>query len=106
MFLDEIVSRGRGTPPSFHESSSNGGPGGSMQEMIIPAGKAGLIIGKGGETIKQLQVGLRSIDGRQVCSIQMYRSVAYTCIGLLRAHVEVCCRGLLRTHVEVCCVHM
>uniref|UniRef100_A0A667ZVW6 KH-type splicing regulatory protein n=1 Tax=Myripristis murdjan TaxID=586833 RepID=A0A667ZVW6_9TELE len=26
-----------------------------MQEMIIPAGKAGLIIGKGGETIKQLQ---------------------------------------------------
>lgn len=27
-----------------------------MQEMIIPAGKAGLIIGKGGETIKQLQV--------------------------------------------------
>jgi len=24
--------------------------------MIIPAGKAGLIIGKGGETIKQLQV--------------------------------------------------
>lgn len=59
MFLDEIVSRGRGTPPSFHESSSssNGGQGGSMQEMIIPAGKAGLIIGKGGETIKQLQVG-------------------------------------------------
>lgn len=27
-----------------------------MQEIIIPAGKAGLIIGKGGETIKQLQV--------------------------------------------------
>jgi ribosomal protein S3 len=24
--------------------------------MMIPAGKAGLIIGKGGETIKQLQV--------------------------------------------------
>lgn len=32
------------------------GQSGSMQEMIIPAGKAGLIIGKGGETIKQLQV--------------------------------------------------
>ncbi|XP_028828047.1 far upstream element-binding protein 2 [Denticeps clupeoides] len=53
MLLDEIVSRGRGTPPSFHESTN--GQGGAMQEMIIPAGKAGLIIGKGGETIKQLQ---------------------------------------------------
>uniref|UniRef100_A0A8C9VKG5 KH-type splicing regulatory protein n=1 Tax=Scleropages formosus TaxID=113540 RepID=A0A8C9VKG5_SCLFO len=51
--LDEIVSRGRGTPPSFHESTN--GQSGSVQEMMIPAGKAGLIIGKGGETIKQLQ---------------------------------------------------
>lgn len=50
--IDDIVSRG-------HESP-NGQPG-SMHEMIIPAGKAGLIIGRGGETIKQLQV--RSIDG-------------------------------------------
>lgn len=53
MLLDDIVSRGRGTPPSFHESTNGSG---NMQEMIIPAGKAGLIIGKGGETIKQLQV--------------------------------------------------
>uniref|UniRef100_A0A3P9DBR9 KH-type splicing regulatory protein n=1 Tax=Maylandia zebra TaxID=106582 RepID=A0A3P9DBR9_9CICH len=35
--LNEIVSRGR------------------VHEMMIPAGKAGLVIGKGGETIKQLQ---------------------------------------------------
>ncbi|XP_062386359.1 far upstream element-binding protein 2-like isoform X2 [Sardina pilchardus] len=60
MLLDEIVSRGRGTPPTaFHENGGQGGgqggQGGHMQEMIIPAGKAGLIIGKGGETIKQLQ---------------------------------------------------
>lgn len=48
--IDDIVSRG-------HEGSSNG-QSGSMQEIIIPAGKAGLIIGKGGETIKQLQVRL------------------------------------------------
>ncbi|XP_051559839.1 far upstream element-binding protein 2-like [Myxocyprinus asiaticus] len=52
MLLDDIVSRGRGAPPSFHESTNGSG---HMQEMIIPAGKAGLIIGKGGETIKQLQ---------------------------------------------------
>ncbi|CDQ88945.1 unnamed protein product, partial [Oncorhynchus mykiss] len=54
ILLDEIVSRGRGTPPSsFHEATN--GQSGSGQEMMIPAGKAGLIIGKGGETIKQLQ---------------------------------------------------
>ncbi|XP_045067658.1 far upstream element-binding protein 2 isoform X2 [Coregonus clupeaformis] len=69
MFLDEIVSRGRGAPPSsFHESTN--GQSGSMQEMMIPAGKAGLIIGKGGETIKQLQerAGVKMIliqDGSQ-----------------------------------------
>lgn len=50
--IDDIVSRG-------HESSN--GQTGSMQEMIIPAGKAGLIIGKGGETIKQLQVRIRDL---------------------------------------------
>uniref|UniRef100_A0A665SUR0 Far upstream element-binding protein 2-like n=1 Tax=Echeneis naucrates TaxID=173247 RepID=A0A665SUR0_ECHNA len=59
--IDDIVSRG-------HESSN--GQSGSMQEMIIPAGKAGLIIGKGGETIKQLQerAGVKMIliqDGSQ-----------------------------------------
>lgn len=54
MMLDEIVARGRGGPPSqFHDSSN--GQNGSLQEIMIPAGKAGLIIGKGGETIKQLQ---------------------------------------------------
>ncbi|TMS23654.1 Far upstream element-binding protein 2 [Larimichthys crocea] len=59
--IDDIVSRG-------HESTN--GQAGSMQEMIIPAGKAGLIIGKGGETIKQLQerAGVKMIliqDGSQ-----------------------------------------
>lgn len=61
MLIDDIVSRG-------HESTN--GQSGSMQEMIIPAGKAGLIIGKGGETIKQLQerAGVKMIliqDGSQ-----------------------------------------
>lgn len=48
--LTEIVEKGRPTP--FH----NDGPGMSVQEIMIPASKAGLVIGKGGETIKQLQV--------------------------------------------------
>lgn len=55
MLLDEIVSRGRGTPPSSYHESTNG-QNGAVHEMMIPAGKAGLVIGKGGETIKQLQV--------------------------------------------------
>jgi far upstream element-binding protein len=28
----------------------------TIQELLIPASKVGLVIGKGGETIKQLQV--------------------------------------------------
>ncbi|XP_049577642.1 far upstream element-binding protein 2 isoform X2 [Syngnathus scovelli] len=59
--IDEIISRGHDSP---------NGQTGSMQEMVIPAGKAGLIIGKGGETIKQLQerAGVKMIliqDGSQ-----------------------------------------
>uniref|UniRef100_A0A673NAF1 Far upstream element-binding protein 1-like n=1 Tax=Sinocyclocheilus rhinocerous TaxID=307959 RepID=A0A673NAF1_9TELE len=51
MLLSEIVDKGR-PAPAFHH---NDGPGMSVQEVMIPASKAGLVIGKGGETIKQLQ---------------------------------------------------
>lgn len=50
--LSEIVEKGRPSP-AFHH---NDGPGMSVQEIMVPASKAGLVIGKGGETIKQLQV--------------------------------------------------
>ncbi|XP_069086539.1 far upstream element-binding protein 2 isoform X3 [Pleurodeles waltl] len=70
MMLDEIVSRGRGggPPGQFHDNSN--GQNGAVEEIMIPAGKAGLIIGKGGETIKQLQerAGVKMIliqDGSQ-----------------------------------------
>ncbi|XP_050948424.1 far upstream element-binding protein 1 isoform X1 [Labeo rohita] len=49
--LTDIVEKGRPSP-AFHH---NDGPGMSVQEIMIPASKAGLVIGKGGETIKQLQ---------------------------------------------------
>lgn len=71
MLLDDIVSRGRGTPPtSFHETNGSG----HMQEMMIPAGKAGLVIGKGGETIKQLQVRRtgRLLDSSVPASVLLY----------------------------------
>ncbi|XP_029440612.1 far upstream element-binding protein 2 [Rhinatrema bivittatum] len=71
MMLDEIVSRGRGERPG-HDNSN--GQNGSLQEIMIPAGKAGLIIGKGGETIKQLQerAGVKMIliqDGSQGANV-------------------------------------
>ena len=51
-YLDQIVEKGR-PAPGFHHGD---GPGNAVQEIMIPASKAGLVIGKGGETIKQLQV--------------------------------------------------
>ncbi|KAG8437198.1 hypothetical protein GDO86_008044 [Hymenochirus boettgeri] len=59
--LDQIVEKGRPAPPGFHHGGDGGGGGGgggggnTVQEIMIPSGKAGLVIGKGGETIKQLQ---------------------------------------------------
>ncbi|XP_061151938.1 far upstream element-binding protein 1 isoform X2 [Syngnathus typhle] len=49
--LTEIVEKGRPSP-AFHHSD---GPGMTVQEIMVPASKAGLVIGKGGETIKSLQ---------------------------------------------------
>lgn len=50
--LVQIVERCR-NGPGFH---GDGDGGTSVQEMLIPASKVGLVIGRGGDTIKQLQV--------------------------------------------------
>ncbi|XP_077417477.1 far upstream element-binding protein 3-like isoform X2 [Vanacampus margaritifer] len=49
--LVQIVERCR-NGPGFH---GDGEGGALVQEMLIPASKVGLVIGRGGETIKQLQ---------------------------------------------------
>uniref|UniRef100_A0A672YHW0 Far upstream element-binding protein 3-like n=1 Tax=Sphaeramia orbicularis TaxID=375764 RepID=A0A672YHW0_9TELE len=49
--LVQIVERCR-NGPGFH---GDGEGGASVQEMLIPASKVGLVIGRGGDTIKQLQ---------------------------------------------------
>uniref|UniRef100_H3C6W8 K Homology domain-containing protein n=1 Tax=Tetraodon nigroviridis TaxID=99883 RepID=H3C6W8_TETNG len=49
--LVQIVDRCR-NGPGFH---CDGEGGASVQEMLIPASKVGLVIGRGGDTIKQLQ---------------------------------------------------
>ena len=40
------------------------GGGQTAVEVMVPGNKAGLVIGKGGETIRQLQVGCRLIWGK------------------------------------------
>ncbi|KAK5933165.1 hypothetical protein CgunFtcFv8_004814 [Champsocephalus gunnari] len=50
--LVQIVERCR-NGPGFHGDGGEGGA--SVQEMLIPASKVGLVIGRGGDTIKQLQ---------------------------------------------------
>ncbi|XP_027873316.1 far upstream element-binding protein 3-like isoform X4 [Xiphophorus couchianus] len=49
--LVQIVERCR-NGPGFH---GDGDGGAAVQEMLIPASKVGLVIGRGGDTIKQLQ---------------------------------------------------
>lgn len=61
--------------PGFHNDidSSNS----AIQEIQIPASKVGLVIGKGGETIKQLQVrDLRQLGGLIFNRIFKYNSVS------------------------------
>lgn len=55
--LIQIVERCR-NGPGFHGDSEGGA---SVQEMLIPASKVGLVIGRGGDTIKQLQVSVLDI---------------------------------------------
>lgn len=50
--LGQIVDRCRNGPGFHNETDGNS----TIQEILIPASKVGLVIGKGGETIKQLQV--------------------------------------------------
>ncbi|MFT7813714.1 far upstream element-binding protein 3-like [Arapaima gigas] len=49
--LGQIVERCRNGPGFHSDVDSNS----AVQEMLIPASKVGLVIGKGGDTIKQLQ---------------------------------------------------
>ena len=60
--LSEIVEQCR-YGPGFHSDMDGNS---SIQQILIPANKVGLVIGKGGETIKQLQV---CIELHWLCSI-------------------------------------
>jgi len=66
--IQQIIDRGN--QPHMDGMGGGGGGGGgggpegnSVLEMSIPGTKVGLIIGKGGETIRQLQVSLCPLCG-------------------------------------------
>jgi len=61
--IDRIISNEGNGPPRGPNFNAPSGAGGSMFEMMVPGHKVGLIIGKAGETIKQLQEqsGLKSL---------------------------------------------
>ena len=49
--INKIIMKGQGLPDSIGL-----GDGQVMEEVMIPGSKVGLVIGKGGENIKMLQV--------------------------------------------------
>uniref|UniRef100_A0A673IB58 Far upstream element-binding protein 3-like n=1 Tax=Sinocyclocheilus rhinocerous TaxID=307959 RepID=A0A673IB58_9TELE len=57
-FLGQIVDRCR-NGPGFHTQMDGNS---AIQEILIPASKVGLVIGKGGDTIKQLQVVQKNLN--------------------------------------------
>jgi len=56
--IQRLVAKIQGGPLDNEDGGGGGGGGGTTGqiELMVPGGKVGLIIGKNGETIKQLQV--------------------------------------------------
>ena len=54
--MKQIIDRGNSTQMPVDPTSLTDGQ--SVVEIMVPGPKVGLVIGKGGETIRQLQVNL------------------------------------------------
>lgn len=74
-----------------------------MQEMIIPAGKAGLIIGKGGETIKQLQVTMQHSVIQMVMIIYLTRKRWLAALLLQECRDQWLHKPVTQTNVHIKC---
>ena len=68
---DGLDGNGNGPPRNPPGGGAPSGAGGASFEMMVPGHKVGLIIGKGGETIKQLQ----EQSGAKIVIIQVRRIV-------------------------------
>jgi len=54
--IQRLVSKIQGGPLDNDDGGGGGGATTGQIELMVPGGKVGLIIGKSGETIKQIQV--------------------------------------------------
>lgn len=81
--LVQIVERCR-NGPGFH---GDGEGGTSVQEMLIPASKVGLVIGRGGDTIKQLQV---ETTKHKMNMYEMHYTITTASTSLIYVAVVVC----------------
>lgn len=58
----------------------------TVQEIMVPASKAGLVIGKGGETIKSLQVSVKLVSknpNREVVLTRKLKKFGAKCSQLI-----------------------
>ena len=74
--IQSVVEKGRQQEEHRHQAGGGGGGGGIVQhlmsgmsggagnitfEMLVPGNRVGLVIGKGGETLKRIQVDQLSL---------------------------------------------
>ena len=64
--INKIIMKGQGLPDSIGMSDGH-----VMEEVMIPGSKVGLVIGKGGENIKMLQVTM-ALSSTSTCSIYSF----------------------------------
>ena len=56
--VQDIIARGHALPPSESFKPDMGSGGTTTVEMFVPGPRVGLVIGKNGEMIKQIQVSV------------------------------------------------
>uniref|UniRef100_A0A8C9T160 Far upstream element (FUSE) binding protein 3 n=1 Tax=Scleropages formosus TaxID=113540 RepID=A0A8C9T160_SCLFO len=113
--LGQIVDRCRSSP-GFHNEMDGSS---SIQEILIPASKVGLVIGKGGDTIKQLQndagvriqfkpgvyVARNHMGSSAACNLDtsLVRFIAFFCVLKWPPYisdVDNPCPAILSTHTD------
>ena len=78
--ISRLVTKFRGGGGAIGGGGSTTGSdeGSGMIELLVPGGKVGLIIGKGGETIKQLMVTIYFVSIDKIFVLFIYSAVSIT----------------------------
>lgn len=88
--ISRLVQKFRNAGPSpSYSGGSDEGPG--MLELLVSGGKVGLIIGKGGETIKMLMVSYMFVILRLITYISYsFLEVTTSCVGSESLFMHTC----------------